>query len=87
MSTLELRYFASLREAVGVAAEQLSIPADGIEFVDLLPELRSRHGAEAAAALTRPSVRLALNQELVEIPGLRLQPGDELAFLPPVTGG
>jgi len=87
MSTLELRYLASLRETLGTAAETLPIPGDGIAFVDLLPELRARHGAAAVAALTRPSVRLAVNQELKEIPGLHLQPGDELAFLPPVTGG
>lgn len=34
-----------------------------------------------------PRVRLALNGTLVEAAGLVLAEGDELAFLPPVSGG
>jgi len=34
-----------------------------------------------------PRVRLALNGVLVAAQGLVLAPGDELAFLPPVSGG
>jgi molybdopterin synthase sulfur carrier subunit len=41
-----------------------------------------------AAALMGPKVRLALNGALVADPaGLVLDDGDELAFLPPVSGG
>ena len=41
-----------------------------------------------AAALMEPRVRLALNGALVGDPaGLVLAQGDELAFLPPVSGG
>jgi molybdopterin synthase sulfur carrier subunit len=41
-----------------------------------------------AAALLGPKVKLALNGALVAEPaGLVLAQGDELAFLPPVSGG
>ncbi|MBS0254973.1 MAG: MoaD/ThiS family protein [Proteobacteria bacterium] len=40
-----------------------------------------------AEALQARKVRLALNGTLVERDGLVLAEGDELAFLPPVSGG
>ena len=39
------------------------------------------------AALDDPRIRYARNGELVPREGLELAPGDELAFLPPVSGG
>lgn len=38
-------------------------------------------------ALAGPKVKLALNGTLVPAAGLMLADGDELAFLPPVSGG
>lgn len=87
MSSLRLRYLASLREALGTAEETLDVPAAGCDLEQVLEALGRRHGPAALAALTADSVRLACNQELVERSGLRLAGGDELAFLPPVTGG
>ncbi|WP_296679077.1 MoaD/ThiS family protein [Novosphingobium sp.] len=41
-----------------------------------------------AIALLDERVRIALNGELVSEPeAIMLEPGDELAFLPPVSGG
>jgi len=87
MSSLRLRYLASLREELGIAEETLEVPTSGIDFEQVLTLISRRHGPAAVAALTADSVRLACNQELVERSGLRLVAGDELAFLPPVTGG
>jgi molybdopterin synthase sulfur carrier subunit len=43
---------------------------------------------ELAVALLDERVRLALNGEILPEPGgLVLEPADELAFLPPVSGG
>ena len=54
----------------------------------LLAALRPALGPEGYAALTAENVRIAVNQEFVDGPaGIDLQPGDEVAFLPPVTGG
>lgn len=87
MSELRLRYLASLREQLGTSDEALAVPGDGLTFENVLEQLADRHGAAAVAALTAGNVRLALNQELVEAEGLIVHAGDELAFLPPVTGG
>ncbi len=87
MSSLRLRYLASLREQLGTAEETLDVPASGFDLEQVLDAIGRRHGPLAVAALNAESVRLACNQELVDRSGLRLVAGDELAFLPPVTGG
>jgi len=87
MSSLRLRYLASLREQLGTAEETLDVPTSGVDFEQVLEALGRRHGQAAVAALRADNVRVACNQELVERAGLRLMAGDELAFLPPVTGG
>jgi sulfur-carrier protein len=40
-----------------------------------------------AAALAAPSVRVAINQQIQRGREERAGPGDEIAFLPPVSGG
>lgn len=54
----------------------------------LLAALKPALGADGYAALTAENVRIAVNQEFVEgAARVELKPGDEVAFLPPVTGG
>lgn len=81
---LRVRYFASLRERMGLAEETLTL-SSAAAFDELLAELRSRHG-ERADCLIGDKVRVAVNQQLVE-GAIELKDGDELGFLPPVTGG
>ncbi len=83
-----VRLFAALREQFGTAAVSLTLP-DGADLPALMSALME-HFAELPSAardqLQADNVRVAVNQELIE--GQRvLQPGDEVAFLPPVTGG
>jgi len=73
-------YFASLRDAAGRDAE-------AVEFADadarrLYAQLRERHGF----ALAQRSLRLAINGEFAAW-DRPLADGDEIAFLPPVSGG
>jgi sulfur-carrier protein len=82
---VEVRFFASLREAAGTDAVRLALP-DGAGLDELLDALRRRLAPGATQALLAENVRLAVNQTLTVAP-LRLADGDELAFLPPVTGG
>jgi sulfur-carrier protein len=82
---VEVRFFASLREAAGTDAVRLTLP-DGAGLDELLDALRRRLAPGATQALLAENVRLAVNQTLTVAP-LRLADGDELAFLPPVTGG
>ena len=79
-------FFASLREAVATDALDVELPP-AATLKDLCAVLARQHGATAAAALDNDEVRVAVNQELVQGVEVALKAGDEVAFLPPVTGG
>jgi sulfur-carrier protein len=81
---IQLRYFASLREALG-AAETVEMPS-GATVAALRDALLTRGGAHAQALARGRAVRCALNQTMVDETAL-LVDGAEVAFFPPVTGG
>ena len=81
--TVNVRYFAAVREALGIAQEKLSTNAQTLE--DLRAELMQRDPLWANT-LGRADLRAALNQHLVGFDTV-LNAGDEVAFFPPVTGG
>jgi molybdopterin synthase sulfur carrier subunit len=79
-------YFAWLRERTGVSREVVTLP-DGVRTVAGLVEILSGRSAGHASALqARGTVRAAVNQEFADL-AAAVQPGDEVAFFPPVTGG
>ena len=80
---ITVRYFASLREAIGQSQEDLHTSAG--RAGEVRDELLARGGSYACLSRER-SVRLALNQVMVDEDAL-LQENAELAFFPPVTGG
>lgn len=82
MSQVTVLFFASLREQMGTG--ELAISAHTIE--DLQQQLSLVLGADRAKFLQADNVRIAVNQHLVN-DTTTLQDGDEVAFLPPVTGG
>ncbi len=82
---VRIRFFASLREAAGTDELRLALP-DGAGVESLMEALEQRLPPMAVAAITAENVRVACNQELVS-PPFHLSEGDEVAFLPPVTGG
>ena len=83
---LSVLYFAWLRERVGVSEETVSPPDSVTTVADLVVYLANLDPRHAAAFKDRKSVRCAVNQEFAD-PATILQPGDEVAFFPPVTGG
>ncbi len=83
---IQLKFFASLREAVGTASESLTVPADVATAGDLREFLRARGGAWAEALADSKALRIALNQQMTDA-SAKLIDGCELAFFPPVTGG
>lgn len=83
---LTLLYFARLREALGINRERIELPPDVACVQDLTHWLARRGGAwQEEFSGCRP-LRAAINQELVPN-SAAMQPGDEIAFFPPVTGG
>jgi molybdopterin synthase sulfur carrier subunit len=81
---ITVRYFASIREAMGQGSETLQTSATSVGV--LREELMARSAAAAAALAHGKAVRMALNQDMCQDDAL-LKAGDEVAFFPPVTGG
>lgn len=81
---LQVRYFASLREALG-PSDEIELP-DGSTLAGLREALIARGGRHAEALARNRTVRCALNQAMADESSV-LTPGAEVAFFPPVTGG
>ena len=83
---VQIVFLASLRETVG--RERGTCAAQTL--ADVLDWLRANSSDQAWQAVSAGNVRVAVNQHLVstDVPAaVALAPGDEVAFLPPVTGG
>ncbi len=78
MQTVKVLYFASLRELLGVAESSI--------------DLKDASDAASVWKAINPSIDLpdaslvAINQSYASLDAV-VQPGDEVAFFPPVTGG
>ncbi len=72
-------YFASLRDAAGVDAEVLELPAS---LEALYESLRARHGF----TLGREKLRVAVDGAFANWAD-PVADGAEIAFIPPVSGG
>ncbi len=83
---LELRFFASLREGLGLASEVINTPADVKKIADLRSFLTQRGAPWVEMLGSGKVIRCALNQVMVDESALLLD-GAEVAFFPPVTGG
>ena len=83
---LELRFFASLREALGVPQESITIPMEVKTIADLRSYLAQRSDVWAEVLGNNKAIRCALNHQMVDA-DTPLKDGAEVAFFPPVTGG
>lgn len=84
MNNITVRYFASIREAVGQGSESVRTTAATVGA--LRAELIARGGIYAESLAQDKAVRMAVNQELSSESDT-LPTGAEVAFFPPVTGG
>lgn len=72
---IKIKYFASLRESMGIAQQEL--PDDSIQSVaDIINQLNE----------LPEGTKVAVNQQYATAETL-VHAGDEVAFFPPVTGG
>jgi len=77
---LQILYFASLRDQAGRDAE--AIVSSAQDASGLYAELKTRHGF----SLDQGKLRVAINGGFAEWNAI-LRDGDEVVFLPPVSGG
>jgi molybdopterin synthase sulfur carrier subunit len=83
--TLEVVYLARLREAFGRGGESLALASD-VTVRDVLDALRARGDPFAHELAPGRAVRVAVNHDIAALDRV-LHDGDEVALLPPVTGG
>jgi molybdopterin synthase sulfur carrier subunit len=81
---VHLRYFASIREAIGTSSESINTTATTLAA--LRDELIARGGAYADVLARGRAVRVALNQIMSDESAATVD-GAEVGFFPPVTGG
>ncbi len=81
---VEVRYFASVREALGVG-ETVEVVA-GDTIASLRDDL-ARRGGRHAEALARTRVLRSARNRVLCSEETALVDGDEVGFFPPVTGG
>lgn len=77
---VKVLYFAILREERGCSEEV--VLTESATAAELYAELRERHGFTLPPSL----IQVSINREYREL-GSSLSLGDEVVFVPPVTGG
>jgi molybdopterin synthase sulfur carrier subunit len=83
---MKLRYFAWVRERVGIPEEEVEVPAGVTTAGELMAWLSGR-GEEYAHAFENPRViRVAIDRSHVA-PSAPIKAASEIAFFPPMTGG
>lgn len=83
---IRILYFASVRETLNCAEEQIVLP-DGINDVQSLRDYLGTRGGIWSDKLTQDRmIKIAVNQEIASN-DRPIKTGDEIAFFPPVTGG
>ncbi|MBY0338475.1 MAG: molybdopterin converting factor subunit 1 [Acetobacteraceae bacterium] len=83
---MRVLYFAWVREKVGRAEEELSLPSGVGTISQLVDHLAGLTPGHAAAFANRATIRAAVNQDFAT-PDAAVTDRDEVAFFPPVTGG
>jgi len=83
---MKLLYFAWLREKLGAAEENLTLPANLATVADLIAWQKTRGQNFAAAFGSKNQVRCAVDQDFAT-PATPIANASEIAFFPPVTGG
>lgn len=82
--SIDVRYFAWLRERIGLPGERVETGAATVG--DLVAELRGREARYDLAFSDLSAVRVAVDQELADL-NTPLAGAREVAFFPPMTGG
>ena len=82
---MKILYFAWLREKVGVPYEEKDVKAFTVK--DLIQELVQADEKYTIAFSDLKSIRVAVDQKLVQDFATSIKNANEIAFFPPMTGG
>ncbi|MEO1241930.1 MAG: MoaD/ThiS family protein [Pseudomonadota bacterium] len=80
-----LLFFGKLGDLAGGRMREQSLPKD-VVTIDQLIAVITADDAALGEALAAPSVRFIVNEKMADAGGA-ISDGDEIAFLPPVSGG
>ena len=83
---MRVKYFAWVRERIGLAEEAIEPPADVRTVGELIAWLSER-GESYAYAFERPKVIRAAIDHVHVRPDAAIADAREIAFFPPMTGG
>lgn len=83
---IEVRYFASAREALGCDAESLTLPDDIATVGQVRAYLCRRGGIWSQTLGEQRAIRMACDHQMAQA-STAITEGCEIAFFPPVTGG
>ena len=86
ITTIEVLYFARLREAFGCDRERVAIPESVRNVADLTAWLRQRGVPWAHELAQGKPVLIAVNEDMAGA-DTPIRSGDTVALMPPVTGG
>jgi sulfur-carrier protein len=84
---VRVRLFAALREQAGWGEREIRLYTGTASAADLWRQLALEAAPPGSTAVDLPpTIRVAINQAFATA-DTPLRPGDEVAFLPPITGG
>ena len=79
---VRLLFFGNLTDAVSDVELHWELDGDGTSLQQLVEQLEMKH-----PLLTGKTYRIAVNQRFVELKDTMVSSGDEIAFMPPFSGG
>ena len=86
ITTIEVLYFARLREVFGCDSEQVAVPESVKNVAGLTAWLRQRGATWAHELAPGKPVLIAVNEDMAGA-DTPISSGDTVALMPPVTGG
>ncbi len=82
---MKILYFSWLREKIGVPFEEIEVKSENVN--DLIKELIKTDQKYALAFEDIKSIRVAVDQKLIQNLNVSIKNVKEVAFFPPMTGG